>query len=321
MRLKFQTHVTFFSWCFFHCRDPTFKSDNNVSPIDLSNTPNMASPIKRKAPEGKARSSQSSTKRQRIAGGVGGVADIPSDEDLGDDNEGSDAVEELEEAEDEDDEYGSSKLEEEGEDSDADSETSAADHDVDDDDDDNSHPGQKKLKKRNDPSVFANSISKILASRITDAPESSKLDSTKPTRSVDPVLARSKSAVAATQVISHSRLEEKARQKIREEKRSRKNKGRISDVLGLSDPTVSTTEILEREKRYKKIAQRGVVMLFNAIRNTQRLAEVVQKEGEGIGAGEVGMIGPGLSRDEKEERVSEMSKKGFLELIAGGGKK
>ena len=55
----------------------------------------------------------------------------------------------------------------------------------------------------------------------------------------------------------------------------------------------------------KKTAQRGVVKLFNAIRASQVKAE--EAMGTAIG-----------SRSEKEEKVKEMSKEGFLNLIKSG---
>jgi len=58
----------------------------------------------------------------------------------------------------------------------------------------------------------------------------------------------------------------------------------------------------------KKTAQRGVVKLFNAIRASQIKAEEA-----------VRMAGvQGGSRGEKEERVKEMSREGFLNLIKSG---
>lgn len=157
-----------------------------------------------------------------------------------------------------------------------------------------------KKRKRNDPDVFATSMSKILSSKLSTQKRS------------DPVLSRSKSAQEASKSISESRLETKARHKLREEKRLLLDKGRIRDVLGLQSTDISTAQIMEREKRLKKTAQRGVVKLFNAVRVAQVRGEEEMKRAKREGV--VGMAN-------REERVSEMSKKGFLELIAGGGKK
>lgn len=68
--------------------------------------------------------------------------------------------------------------------------------------------------------------------------------------------------------------------------------------------------MVEQERRLKKTAQRGVVKLFNAVRMAQVRGEEARKEA--VGKGIVGA-------KRKEEKVGEMSKKGFLELVASGG--
>jgi len=160
--------------------------------------------------------------------------------------------------------------------------------------------GGRKKRKRNDPTAFANSISKILASKLS----TSKRD--------DPVLSRSVIASAASRELTDARLEAKARRKLHAEKRQALEKGRVKDVLGLESTDVSTAQIKEQEKRLKKTAQRGVVRLFNAVRAAQVQGELARQEARKHGV--VGMA-------QREERVSEMSKKGFLDLIAQGGKK
>ena len=174
-----------------------------------------------------------------------------------------------------------------------------------------------KRRKRNDPSAFANSMTKILSSKLSTSKRS------------DPVLARSKTAALASQELSNSRLEAKARHKLREERKVELDKGRVKDVLGLEsasaaarasmDPGavdsgeqegMSVGELAEQERRLRKTAQRGVVKLFNAVRAAQVKAEEAGRE-----AREKGVVGVGR----REEKVSEMSKQGFLEVIAGGG--
>jgi fusion and transport protein UGO1 len=159
---------------------------------------------------------------------------------------------------------------------------------------------QGKLKKRNDPAIFATSISKILNAKLSTS------------KRVDPVLSRSKEAAEAVKEIGEARLEAKARQKIRADKKTKLETGRVRDVLGLNSTEISTETILEQEKKYKKIAQRGVVRMFNAIRAAQVMGEQAARD-----ANKQGVIGI----DQREQKVNEMSKKGFLELIAGGGKK
>lgn len=176
-------------------------------------------------------------------------------------------------------------------------------------DDDNSHASdsgsddgvsRRKTKKRNDASALSTSISKILGAKLSSS------------RRADPVLARSQAAAEASKELIESRLETKARKKINAEKRNALKKGRVEDVLGLERPDISTADIQEQEKRLRKTAQRGVVKLFNAVRAAQVQGEVARSEARKQGV--VGM-------SQREERVGEMSKQGFLDLIAKDGKK
>lgn len=157
-----------------------------------------------------------------------------------------------------------------------------------------------KKRKRNDPNVFATSMSKILNSKLTTSKRS------------DPVLSRSKDASIATKELSEAKLEAKAKHKLREDKRAALEKGRVKDILGIESADLSTASVIEQEKRLKKTAQRGVIKLFNAVRAAQVKGEEAARE-----ARQTGMIGMG----KREEKVTEMSKKGFLDFIAGGGKK
>lgn len=85
-------------------------------------------------------------------------------------------------------------------------------------------------------------------------------------------------------------------------------KGRTTDVLGIERGIAG--EVAEKEKQLRKIGTRGVVQLFNAFRGAHERAETARKEERGRGT--VGM-------GERERKVGEVSKEGFLELI--GGKK
>jgi hypothetical protein len=180
------------------------------------------------------------------------------------------------------------------------------DDDMEDDQDDlqaqsstNSDTHAEPRKKRDDPAAFALSISKILSAKLT----TSKRD--------DPVLSRSKQASDAAKELGESRVEAKAKHKLREEKKAKLEAGRVRDVLGLTSAEVSTESIMAREKGYKKLAQRGVVRMFNAIRAAQVLGEKAAREAQ-----EAGVVGI----DQRRKKVNEMSKKGFLDLIASGGK-
>ncbi|GAB7364243.1 hypothetical protein MBLNU230_g4791t1 [Neophaeotheca triangularis] len=158
----------------------------------------------------------------------------------------------------------------------------------------------RQRKKRNDPSAFANSISRILDTKLSTA------------KRTDPVLSRSKDATTANRALADSKLEQKARAQIRSEKKAALEKGRVKDVLALDDANVDTGAVVEEEKRLKKTAQRGVVRLFNAVRAAQ-----VKSENAAKGARDEGVVGHG----KREELVDEAGKEGFLELISRGGKK
>lgn len=189
-----------------------------------------------------------------------------------------------------------------------DASNSDSDSDAEAESDADTNPNNVKIRnKRNDPEAFATSMSKILGSKLSTSKRS------------DPVLSRSVNALQASKEITDLALEKKARQKLREEKRQAMDKGRVKDVLGAStafdsanaagEPTATVQQIMEEEKRLRKTAQRGVVRMFNAVRSAQIKGEQAAKE-----ARQKGVVGHGR----REEKVNEMSKKGFLELIAGG---
>lgn len=156
---------------------------------------------------------------------------------------------------------------------------------------------RKPTSKRNDPEAFSTSISKILSTKLSQSARK------------DPVLSRSKEAVDTSAALANERLEKKAKAKLRADRKEELERGRVRDVLGLSSGQAG--EVAEEEKRLRKIAQRGVVKLFNAVRAAQVKAEQAAKEERKKGT--VGMA-------HREEKVNEMSKQGFLDLI-GGGKK
>lgn len=211
------------------------------------------------------------------------------DDDDDDDDDDADNLDDLDENDEPDLEATSSAEEDDSESEGGDDGTSQAS---------SSHTLSQR-KKRNDPTAFATSISKILETKLSTSKRS------------DPVLSRSKSALEASQTLADAKLEAKARAQIRAEKRAAAEKGRVKDVLGLQTPDVDTGAMVEEERRLKKIAQRGVVFMFNAVRKAQVSAEEERKKV--VGEGVVGM-------QKREERVNDMSKQGFLELISSGGK-
>lgn len=169
--------------------------------------------------------------------------------------------------------------------------------------------------KRNDPEAFSTSISKILGTKISGK------------NRADPVLARSADARERVRQVQDEDLDRKARRKMREQKQRAMEKGRVRDVLVATNGTFSnvnpvtgkvvsdtdgetTAEVLATERRLRKVAQRGVVQLFNAFRTAQVKAAEAERT-----ARKQGVIG----MDRKKDKVTEMSKKGFLDLIASGG--
>ena len=178
--------------------------------------------------------------------------------------------------------------------------------DDDDDDDDEFDLGvdaPKTKSKRNDPTAFATSLSKILSTKLSASKRS------------DPVLSRSAAAHEASKAAVDIALEAKARRKLKEQKRVALEKGRVKDVLVASvdesgEPEMTTSEILAIEKTLRKTAQRGVIRMFNAVRAAQVQAAEAERA-----ARKEGIIGA----KSREEKVNEMSKKGFLDLIASGG--
>lgn len=191
------------------------------------------------------------------------------------------------------------------EDEEVDDEGEADDGSASDDSDAAQSTSAKPTRNRNDPSKLATSISSILGAKLTTS------------QRADPILARSAVASQTSKEVSESRLEAKARRKLRDEKRTAKERGRVKDVLGLNDERVSTAEVAELEKKLRKIAQRGVVKLFNAVRAAQVKGEEAAREVSGLVAD--GSQTAVLGTDKRKERVNEMSKKGFLDLLAGGG--
>ncbi len=190
------------------------------------------------------------------------------------------------------------------------------DNDLSDDEDGEGGSRSRNTRsKRNDETAFATSLSKILSSKLSTS------------RRAEPILVRSAEAHAASRQAVDAALDAKARKRLRDAKRLALEKGRVRDVLSASttatlniatgevEETVeeggeTTGHILARERRLRKVAQRGVVKLFNAVRAAQVKATEAEKS-----ARREGMVG--VTR--REEKVTEMSRKGFLDLIASGG--
>ena len=183
----------------------------------------------------------------------------------------------------------------------------------------------RKVPKRKDPLAFSTSMATILGTKLPTSVRQ------------DPVLSRSKTAKEAAHSIVDAKLETKARRALRDERKKASEKGRVRDVLlgdrptssalgsragadgngdtladiGGQDGAETAAQILEQERRLRKTAQRGVVKLFNAVRAAQVKGEEAAREAKKSGV-------VGVKR--REERVREMGKQAFLEMVAGGGK-
>ncbi|KAJ5948947.1 hypothetical protein N7454_002254 [Penicillium verhagenii] len=153
---------------------------------------------------------------------------------------------------------------------------------------------RRAVPKRNDPTAFSTSISKILATKLTSAARA------------DPVLSRSKAAADKTSDTANEKLDNAARAKMRADKKEELDRGRVRDVMGIERGLAGP--VAEDEKRLRKMAQRGVVKLFNAVRAAQVRGEDAAKDER-----KKGTVGMG----EREKATNEVSKQGFLELING----
>jgi hypothetical protein len=153
---------------------------------------------------------------------------------------------------------------------------------------------RKPSTKRNDPEAFSTSITKILSTKLSQNARK------------DPVLSRSREAVQASNDIANERLEQRAKAKLRADRKEDLERGRVEDVLGLT--TGNAGQTAEEEKRLRRIAQKGVVKLFNAVRAAQvkgkEAAEEARKQGT------VGFAN-------REQKTNEAVTKGFLEFITG----
>jgi hypothetical protein len=153
---------------------------------------------------------------------------------------------------------------------------------------------RKPSTKRNDPEAFSTSITKILSTKLSQNARK------------DPVLSKSREAVQASNDIANERLEKRAKAKLRADRKEDLERGRVKDVLGLT--TGDAGQTAEEEKRLRRIAQKGVVKLFNAVRAAQvkgkEAAEEARKQGT------VGFAN-------REQKTNEAVTQGFLEFITG----
>ncbi|RHZ64614.1 hypothetical protein Glove_321g34 [Diversispora epigaea] len=143
---------------------------------------------------------------------------------------------------------------------------------------------RKRIINNNNPEEFASAINKILKSSIKSTTD----------QKITPILSRSK---GIEQRIDEEKLEYRARKASNLEKKKLASKDRIK-----SDFTT-----IDRERKLRKIATRGVVQLFNAIHISQKVVDEAVKE--------VGGSQKLTSREAKD--VANMSKDTFLEILKG----
>ncbi|KAG2236631.1 hypothetical protein INT48_000186 [Thamnidium elegans] len=147
--------------------------------------------------------------------------------------------------------------------------------------------GAARQPKKYSSEAFSEAMTKILGSTLTGSDKR------------QPILARSK---GLERKLEDEKLDYKARKIMSAEKKALKEKGRII-------PDFTT---FEYEKGLRKVATRGVVKLFNAIRTQQKVTEVaVQSASEKRKT---------LVSIEKAKSVSTMSKSSFLDLLKTGQK-
>src|SRR5436305_12745943 len=119
-------------------------------------------------------------------------------------------------------------------------------------------------------------------------------------------MSRNREALQTSNEVASERLEKRVRAKLRADRKEDLERGRVKDVLGLTTGDAGKTA--EEEKRLRRIAQKGVVKLFNAVRAAQVKGEEAAREERKKGT--VGLCN-------RQEKINEGIKQRFLELISG----
>ncbi|KAG4301128.1 hypothetical protein PCK1_002438 [Pneumocystis canis] len=159
---------------------------------------------------------------------------------------------------------------------------------------------------------FANALSKIVSSDVNSFYKNvSQINQIKDLKkfkkSKDPIL--SCCIMDKIKKIKNENIQNKTKISISMEKKKNKEKGRIKDIIPLNDDEASKS--LEYERFLKKIAQEGVIKLFNAIRTVQIKAEEASKDIKKKGV---------ISTSKREKEIKKMSKQNFLDLIRNPNK-
>lgn len=164
----------------------------------------------------------------------------------------------------------------------------------------------KRKRRATGPSQFGTILQSLLE---TETPSALPL-------SLKPSVARQR---------NDARLELKARKLIQVERKEKEDRGRIRDVIGGWGA--------ESERSLRKVAQRGVVKLFNSIQQSQTAAALAEAEAlEARGTGKPALPAPTLDNRDKGKRKnkqkdsligrgkeSTVDKDSFFDLIRSGG--
>lgn len=166
---------------------------------------------------------------------------------------------------------------------------------------------KKTLKRKHratDPSNFGATLQTLLK---TNAPSGVPL-------SLKPSVARRQ---------YDEKLELKAKKLLKGERKSKEEVGRIRDVIGGWG--------VESERSLRKVAQRGVVKLFNAIQQSQANAAATEKETKNArGSGKPTLPAPSLDKKSKTRKgknkdnplgrgKASLDKDNFMDMIRSGG--
>lgn len=160
------------------------------------------------------------------------------------------------------------------------------------DGEDDEIPKIKKKKNLDDGSEsFANAFNAIVGSRL------------KAYNRKDPILTKNKTTLKK---LESDKLEAKAKRLILSEKKQVHDKNRVKNLLPSASEPEKVRTIIQNERQLKKVAQKGVVRLFNAVLSTQI------KTNQELGQEKVGQT-------KKEELMNEISKEKFLDLVQAAG--
>lgn len=161
-------------------------------------------------------------------------------------------------------------------------------------------PRKKKssISKHDDGSeLFSSAVNNILSSHLKSYDRK------------DPIFARNKKVLRQN---NSDKLELKAKKALLVEKKQLLNRIRNRDILLASSENANSEDIrriLDKERKLRKIAQKGVVKLFNAILSTQIRTEKEVSE----------TLGDVKNTEERKHLITEISKEKFLDLVKAAG--